>query len=342
MTTTTMPPSTPPNATTLRAPDLSDERIVRVVSGLRPCRRGGLRLDHESVGGTHIVHHYGHSGSGFTSAFGSAEVVADTAAAIDADAPVAVLGAGIAGLTAARALASRACTTTVYAERFAADTTSVIAGALWLPTGIELDTPDIGRDAFNAILRRSREIVRTLDATRFGVQEITVYEPDYAPTEHRYFRDTSIAPPTPLDRLPIPGPPRAGRYFETTFIHTPRMLRALHNDLTQRGVTFEHRPFASLDDVLALDEPIVVNATALGSRALFNDTSVFPARGILVHLEPQDLGYATHDGYKYMFPREDALLLGGCFQENVWDDTPDDEIAREILAHHRRFFAQSN
>ena len=68
---------------------------------------------------------------------------------------------------------------------------------------------------------------------------------------------------------------------------------------------------------------------------------MYPARGILVHMEPQDLGYAVHDGFKFIFPRDTALILGGCFDEDVWDDTPDMDIAAEILAHHRRFFGLS-
>ena len=37
--------------TTLPAPDLSDEKILRYVCGIRPCRKGGLKLetDHDTT-----------------------------------------------------------------------------------------------------------------------------------------------------------------------------------------------------------------------------------------------------------------------------------------------------
>jgi len=321
------------------APDLGDDRVRRAVCGLRPCRRRGLRLQSETIKKTTIVHNYGHGGCGVTLALGTARRAADLVdRAADRDEPIAVLGAGVVGLASARELARRGRRVRVYAERIGLETLSPIAGALWLPTGIDLDDPEIGIDAFNDILRLSRAILDTLDAERFGIETLPVYEPAYAPHEPRYFGDTGIEPPTTLDRLPIPGPPRSGRVFEAPFIHTPRFITALLDDAREAGVEIIENSFGSIDDILALGERTLVNATALGSRTLFGDEAVFPARGVLVHLEPQDLGYCAHDGYRYMFPRSDALILGGCFDEGVWDDAPDESLAREILAHHRRFF----
>jgi D-amino-acid oxidase len=60
-------------------PALAGARIdeaepVRV--GLRPCRKQNVRLEHEP--GTHIVHNYGHGGSGVTFSWGCAFEVADS------------------------------------------------------------------------------------------------------------------------------------------------------------------------------------------------------------------------------------------------------------------------
>lgn len=324
---------------TLNAPDLRDERVMRVVAGLRPCRRGGLRLERETIGNTSVIHHYGHGGSGMTSGFGSAIVAADLVSEVaPPDRRVAVLGGGIAGLTAARELVARGYRVRIYAERFGTETLSNLAGALWLPTGINFETLEIGLGRFNAILKNARRVLSGMDPARYGIETLPVYEPAYAPIEHRYFEDTTITAPRSIDRLPFPGPPRAGKVFETLFIHSPRMLGSLVEDLKCAGVRFIERSLRSIDDVHTLEERAVVNALALGSRTIFGDQTMFPAKGVLVHLEPQDLGYCAHDGYKYMFPRSDALVLGGCFIEDAWDDAPDDAIAREILSHHRRFF----
>ena len=325
--------------TRLPGPDLSDVRVIRVVRGLRRCRGGGLRLDTERLGGTTIVHNYGHGGCGVTLALGTADVAADRVdRLVDGSEPVAVLGAGVVGLASARALARRGHRVRIYAGRMGLSTVSSLAGALWLPTGINLDDPDIGLDRFNAILRRSREILGTLDHDRFGVETLPIYEPAYAPHEPRFFGTTGIDEPISIDRLPVSGPPRSGRVFEAPFVHTPRFLGAMVDDLRAAGVEMVECALVSRDQIGALPERVVVNAMGLGSRDLFGDETMYPARGVLVHLEPQDLGYCAHDGYRYMFPRSDALILGGCFDEGVWDETPDESIARGILAHHRRFF----
>ncbi len=339
---------------TLPAPDLSDAAVLRLVAGVRPCRRGGLRIETDSLdtpgGAKTLVHNYGQSGCGVTLCFGSAQRAADlveqaTGAKADPGGaagprpPVAVLGAGVTALATAREFLSRGHAVTLYAAKQAHDTTSNIAGALWLPTGIDFGATPDARALLLDVLNRSRRAFLDLDRDTWGVEQLPVYEPDYAPYEARYFDNGTLEPPTPLERLPIPGPPRAGRVFNTDFIHTPRFLRTLTDEATARGARFVQRTFASRDELAALPEPVLVNCLALGSRELFDDHAMFPARGLLLHLKPQPLGYIVHDGYKYMFPREDALLLGGSFEIDVADPEPDQRLCREILAHHRRFFA---
>lgn len=48
-------------------------RVVRTRVGLRPYRRSGIRLESELLAdGRHVIHNYGHGGSGFTLAWGCA------------------------------------------------------------------------------------------------------------------------------------------------------------------------------------------------------------------------------------------------------------------------------
>lgn len=322
------------------APDLSDDRILRVVAGLRPCRHGGLRLESETLGKKTIIHNYGHGGCGITLSMGTAIAAADALdLATPADEPVAVLGAGVVGLTTARELANRGRKVSIYADRVGRETLSMLAGALFLPVGIDLEHPDIGKEQFRKILHASKRSFQSLDPKRFGIETLTVFEPAYAHDDENYFDNGTIDQPTLHDRLPIPGPPRCGHSFQTLFIHTPTLLSALIDDLKSENVQIHAKSFQSTEQIEGLSEQAIVNCTALGSRTLFDDQAIYPARGILVHLEPQNLGYAIHDGFKYMFPRSDALILGGVFDEGIWDERPDQQIAQEILTHHRRFFA---
>ncbi len=324
------------------APCLRDDQILRVVCGLRPCRRGGLRIETQTLGDKLIVHQYGHGGCGVTTAFGTAEIACELIEQQSpSHEPVAVLGAGVVGLVTARMLAQQGRSVKVYAQTIAHETTSVLAGALWLPVGIEFGTDRAGSERKERILHASIRAFRGLDPERYAVEELDIFEPHDSHTEEGLFAPGLIEEPEPVDHFPFQCDARPGRKFRSLFIHTPRFLGALMQDLDSLGVRIEQRRFDTLDSLHAIPERVAVNCLAMGASKLFDDPHVYPARGILVHLQPQDLGYCVHDGYKYMFPRSDALVLGGCFQPDRDDLMPDAQMVQEILDHHRRFFGSA-
>lgn len=47
--------------------------IIRHSVGLRPLRIGGTRLEKEKIGGTWIIHNYGHGGYGYQSSYGCSQ-----------------------------------------------------------------------------------------------------------------------------------------------------------------------------------------------------------------------------------------------------------------------------
>ena len=47
--------------------------IVRHGVGLRPVREGGARVEKERIGGTWVVHDYGHGGAGYQSSYGCSQ-----------------------------------------------------------------------------------------------------------------------------------------------------------------------------------------------------------------------------------------------------------------------------
>ena len=329
---------------TLRAPDLSDDAVLGFAGGVRPCRRGGLRLEIERLGSDSgskaVVHNYGHGGCGVSIAFGTAEeAVRLVDEASDSDAPVAVLGAGVVGLVTALRLLQSGRRVRIISEQLGTDTVSSVAGAVWLPTGIEFgDTP--GRVAwFHRILNRSVESLRGLD-DRFGIEPLPVYEPAGAPEYAEFFGNGTLESPRALEVLPIGARAQGGRVFETLFIHTPVFLSALIGEVRRLGGVFEMRRIGRVAELAALEESVAVNCLAYGSRTLFDDGAMFPARGMLVLMRPQALGYIKHDGYRYMFPRRDALVLGGCFIEGDTRSEPDEGICRRILGEHRAFWGQ--
>jgi hypothetical protein len=87
------------------------------VAGIRPVRKT-FRLESENVGSKFVVHNYGHGGAGITMSWGCAvevlKIVQQHAGA--APVPVAVLGGGVMGLTAATLLVESRFTVAIYAS----------------------------------------------------------------------------------------------------------------------------------------------------------------------------------------------------------------------------------
>ena len=116
-------------------------------------------------------------------------------------------------------------------------------------------------------------------------------------------------------------------------------LNALMRDYLLNAGRIVVQEFASARDLMALREDLIFNCTGLGSRDLFGDLDLHPLRGQLAILLPQpEVRYALGGGPGYMFPRADGILLGGTFERDVWDTTPDPAAIAEIIASHKRFF----
>ena len=118
------------------------------------------------------------------------------------------------------------------------------------------------------------------------------------------------------------------------YVETGRYLRQMIRDVQIAGGKIEVRKFATPADIAALPESLVFNCTGLGSRDLFGDQDLHPVRGQLAILEPQpEVRYAWTGEPGYMFPRPDGILLGGTFELDQWDATPQ---PADIARHPRR------
>ncbi|PYT17885.1 MAG: FAD-dependent oxidoreductase, partial [Acidobacteria bacterium] len=115
--------------------NVSRDRVIRTVVGLRPYRPSGFVVRTESAGGKTIVHNYGHGGGGVTLSWGTAHLAAEQALPAGAS-RMAVLGAGAVGLATARLLQERGIEVTIYAKDLPPGTTSNIAGAQWFPVNV--------------------------------------------------------------------------------------------------------------------------------------------------------------------------------------------------------------
>src|SRR6187549_2623883 len=114
--------------------DVSADRIIRTLAGLRPYRASGFVVRAEALGNKRLVHNYGHGGAGITLSWGSSRL-ATQLGLHGHQGPVAVLGAGVMGLTTARLVQEAGFPETIYAKALTPDTTSNIAGGQIAPFG---------------------------------------------------------------------------------------------------------------------------------------------------------------------------------------------------------------
>jgi D-amino-acid oxidase len=136
-----------------------------------------------------------------------------------------------------------------------------------------------------------------------------------------------------------PFPVARAMTFDAMYVETPRFMAELAADYLRGGGRIRMRRFADLSDVATLPEALVFNCTGVGARALVGDEGLVPVRGQLAVLAPQaDVQYAFAGTAGYMFPRKDGVLLGGTFERNEWEATPQPRDIAKIVASHKRLF----
>jgi len=321
-------------------PVLVDEsRVIRTVAGLRPFRRAGFVVRREALGDKALVHNYGHGGGGITLSWGSSRLATELGLPGHSG-PVAVIGAGVMGLSTARLVQEAGFPVTIYAAALPPDTTSNIAGGQFHPFSVFRDsevTPEF-RAQFARALDYSWRRFQIMVGEDYGVRWLPTYVESDSPEEK------VIATFPPVNRMlrtaEHPFPLDSMRRYDTMYVETGRYLRQMLTDFQIAGGKIAIRRFATPADIAALPESLVFNCTGLGSRDLFNDQDMHPARGQLAILEPQpEVRYAALGDFGYMFPRPDGIILGGTFEVDEWDATPQPADIARILASQKRFFS---
>ena len=273
--------------------NVSADRVIRTAAGLRPYRASGFVVRREALGDKALVHNYGHGGAGITLSWGSSKLAAELGLAGHRG-TVAVIGAGVMGLSTARLVQEAGFPVTIYAAALPPDTTSNVAGGQWHPFGHyrhELVTPEWRRQ-FLAAADYSWRRFQIMVGDDYGVRWLPTYTETSGEPEH------ALLPTFPpinrmLRRDEHPFPLEYVARFDTLYVETGRYLRQMIRDVQIAGGRIEIRNFATPADIAALPERLVFNCTGLGARQLFGDTELRPARGQLAILLPQpEIRYA--------------------------------------------------
>ncbi|MCY4356107.1 MAG: FAD-dependent oxidoreductase [Gammaproteobacteria bacterium] len=330
----------------LRRVKVSEERVIRTITGLRPFRRSGFNVSAQQRNNKLIVHNYGHGGGGITLSWGSSHLAMELAVQTS-HMECAVLGCGALGLTTARLMQNQGWKVTIYSKDLPPHTTSNVAGGQWSATSVfdkEMTSPAF-MEQFEKAQRHSYRYFQNLVGPRYGVRWITNYQMlnglgmlngELLPEQYPYFY--------PQRRLLGPGehpfPIEYTYHYDTMLVEPAVFLSALIQDFFAAGGSINKREFRHQDELMNLTEPVIINCTGLGAKELFDDPDMLPIKGQLSFLLPQpEVNYIIiGNSGLYMFPRSDGVLLGGTYDRNVFDPAPDRDDMRRIVNGHREFF----
>ena len=335
--------------------------IFRTTVCLRPFRAAGPRMDVEHVGNRVVVHNYGHGGSGWSLAWGAADVAVSKArAAALSSRDVAVVGCGALGLTAAIIAQRAGLRVTIYAKERPPDVRSARATGVWSPDSrIALTSAAAPEFAgqWEAMARTSfamyqsylgmpgtpiewtdRYFLSDTDPTGGsesgggpGAPAVDAPKRDFA---HYESRIDDITPD--LEALPAGSHPFPTKYASRTSSMTFNVAdysRQLMNDFLIAGGTLETREFHSPQEVASVPQPVIINCPGYGGRQLWSDESIIPVRGQIAWLIPQE---GAHYGLIYkdlnVVARRDGIVVqpipgGDDFGFNDDNEQPDRQAA---------------
>lgn len=340
------------------APLLTDPgRLSRITVCTRPFRAQGPRIEAEAVGDKRVVHNYGHGGSGWSLAWGSAAAARDLALE-GGQRRVAVIGCGALGLTAALQILRAGAQVTIHAAERTPYTRSARATGVWSPDSRIAAEGAASADfpaRWEAMARRS-----WLDHHAFigvdgdPVKFIDQYNlrddpegPSVGPEPaagHVAFANYGgrLRGLTPWSRAlgpeEHPFPVASARVFPQMTFNVAEYARQLTEAFLMEGGRIVQRTFHHPSELADLSEPVVVNCTGYGARALFGDESVVPVRGQIAWLTPQpEVTYALWYRGINMVPRADGIVIQANGRSQmvgygIDDETPDRADAVQALA----------
>jgi D-amino-acid oxidase len=249
---------------------------------------------------------------------------------------ITVVGAGVNGLTSAIRLAEAGHTVDVLARELPLETTSAVAGGVWLPYLAE-PVVEVARWS-----RRTFEVMRDLieDADRPGLPPTGIAMRDgyllgTGPTRPDW--SASLGDLVELSPVANPAPGHAsGWHLRVPLVDMTVYLPYLVARLKAAGGTLTRLPLTALPA-----RGLVVNCAGLASRALASDPGMHPIRGQVVWLSNPGLttwwsDETEHDSeLTYVLPHPRHVVVGGTAQRDNWSLDADPASTERMVERAR-------
>ena len=241
---------------------------------------------------------------------------------------VAIIGAGVSGLTCGVVLAERGYRTEIFAEEIGQRTTSAAAGAIWYPYDAE---------PFDKVIAWALETyAKLVELTRDPASGVSMLElrtfsrsgeieiPDWA---HAFGAEPVIPREVEGSRGRIPVIFKSGFTMKVPLMDTTIYLDYLAQRFVNAGGKIHSNVrFENLEQV----DPgfdLIINCAGIGARALVKDAGLEPHRGQVAIVPKLDLPYAVvcdDAPLMYAVPRVNDCVFGGTndLSENRAVDSP--------------------
>lgn len=246
---------------------------------------------------------------------------------------VAVIGAGVIGLSIAHDLAVAGHRVSVLAEHDAAAVTSGAAAALWFPHAVE-QSDRILASAGHTLQRLVALADRPGTGVRMRTGTVLYRRPDpdltWTAAVPRWCRVAEADLPAGA----------SGVQCELPVVVTDVYLAWLRTAVVELGVSIVRRTVSSIDGALREVQPcdcIVVAAGIRSAALLGDDERVYPIRGQIVRVANPGLSRWLLDdenpaGLTYIVPRDHDVVCGGTGEAGSWDQTIHPDIEASILS----------
>ncbi|HXL57084.1 MAG TPA: FAD-dependent oxidoreductase [Chitinophagaceae bacterium] len=252
---------------------------------------------------------------------------------------IAVIGAGISGMSTAFLLMKKDYNITIYARAFTPNITSNRAAAFWFPYHIRNDKRGISwcQTSYTYYQQLAQQpetgisMKQLIKVLRKGVAEEEPVWIDFMPQDsYRIMNENE------LDKAIAKG-----YDVKVPLMETQIFLPYLQQQLKESGVEFVEKEIKKINE-LTSDYDIVINCSALGARELCNDDKVIPVRGQVGLLSPRnDLPiYLDNEKPLYVVPRKDAIIVGGTYEERVETETTEPSTIQQILNNAYEVFPE--
>lgn len=230
---------------------------------------------------------------------------------------IAVVGAGISGLSTAYELLQAGHQVTVLAKEFSPHTTSNKAAAFWFPYHIRHDQRGVQwcRKSYDFFKEKSND-----DATGISMLPIIKASRKGVTDETGWLAYMPASSFSALEEKELPTGYDKGHKAVVPLIETQVFLPWLMEQLKEKGASIIQQTVTDLQ-ALTNGFDVVVNCSALGARGLCNDQNIIAVRGQVVLLEPgfPDHIFIDNQTPCYIVPRKDATIVGGTYEESVYE-----------------------